>query len=179
MTLYTSFERQKIAEVTNKLASSIKNHVGILENGSFNDNLSLKDKEIVGLRMRNLLDMVADGAFIPLMHFTLGSGDMLKIAALKEEMISPQLRQHLEITNGFEFMSLSEGERNRIGQKLLLLLRDISDTALVPLLNYTLNYDQVKKLASLKGIHDDDNVTKNSPQSEHRRNQMKMYCKMQ
>ena len=169
MTLYTSFERQKIAEVTNELASSIKNHLGILENGTFNTNMSLQDKEIVGLRMRNLLDVVADGAFIPLMHFTFGSGDMLKIAALKEDMTSPLLREHLDVTNGFEFMSLSEGERNLIGQKLLLLLRDISNTALVPLLNYTLNYDQVKKLASLKGIHDDDNVTKNkSHQSEHK-----------
>ena len=165
-TSYTPTEEQKINHVSKEstvigeeLAETIKNHLGILENGTFNANLVIRDKEMVGRRMRGLLDVVADGAIVPLLQFTLNKGHILKLAALEGDLLSPLLEEHLGITNGYEFMSLSEGDKDRVGRKLLSLLRDISSSALVPLLNCTLNYDQVKKLSSLKGIYNDVNET--------------------
>ena len=165
-TSYTPTEEQKINHVSKEstvigeeLAETIKNHLGILENGTFNANLVIRDKEMVGRRMRGLLDVVADGAIVPLLHSTLSKNHILKLAALEGDLLSPLLEEHLGITNGYEFMSLSEGDKDRVGRKLLSLLRDISSSALVPLLNCTLNYDQVKKLSSLKGIHNDVNET--------------------
>ena len=89
----SSTTEQKVGKVTKelKLANSIKNHLGILEDVTFNINLSSRDQEMIGLRMQSLLSGVADGALVPLLHFTLSSGHILKLAALKEHLISPEM----------------------------------------------------------------------------------------
>ena len=60
--------------------------------------------------------------------------------------------ESLGISGDTSFVQMSEGEKTDVGVRLAGLLRVISKDALVPLLNRALGVDEVKKLASLKGV---------------------------
>ena len=65
------------------LAGSIMDHMGIPKNMTFNGILAPNEKQEVGHRLQRLLDVVSDGALVPLMHFTLSRSHVEKIAELK------------------------------------------------------------------------------------------------
>ena len=65
------------------LAESLMDHIGIPKNMSFNSILTAHKKEEAGRRLKRLLDVVSDGALVPLMHFTLSRSHIEKIAELK------------------------------------------------------------------------------------------------
>ena len=65
------------------LAQSLVDHLGIPKNMTFNGILAPHEKQEVGRRLQRLLDVVSDGALVPLMHFTLRRSHVEKIAELK------------------------------------------------------------------------------------------------
>ena len=97
-----------------KLAKDIKRHLGIYTDRSFHGDLTLGEKEEAGLRLESLLDAVADGALMPLMHFTLDKKQVQKLANLKDLAFNPPLSSdHLSISDGGDdFLSPSKKDED-------------------------------------------------------------------
>ena len=76
-------ESSESPEPHNMLAESLMNHLGISKNHSFNGISTKCEKQGVGNHLRRLLDVVSDGALVPLMHFTLSRSHVEKISELK------------------------------------------------------------------------------------------------
>ena len=53
------------------LVTLMKKHLGIKKDGAFNESLTVAEKHEAGMRLGSLLNVVADGALLPLMNFTL------------------------------------------------------------------------------------------------------------
>ena len=102
-------KRRKInllAPPEEKLAEDIQRHLGIYTNRSFHGDLTLGEKAEAGRRLESLLDAVADGALLPLMHFTLDKNQVQKLASLKD------LSDHLSINDGDDFLSPSKEDED-------------------------------------------------------------------
>ena len=151
-----SNESEVILDPERKLAEEIKKHLGMCRNESFNEDLTLKRKEEAGRRLLCLLDMVVDGAMVPLMHFTLNKAQIQKLAALQGDLLSLLLEEHLRENRGEMFTSLSNEDKDRVGDRLRCLLRGVAGGAIVPLMNHTLNSEEVGKLSVLKGVQVDE-----------------------
>ena len=95
----TSKESTVLFHLEEKLAKDIKWYLGIYMNRSFHDGLTQGEKEEAGRRLESLLDVVADGALIPLLHFTLDKNQVQKLANLKDSA-SPLIVDHLNIQDG-------------------------------------------------------------------------------
>ena len=135
---------------TEKLTEDLSNYMGIARNRTFNE-LNTKGKEGAGSRLQSLLSDVSDSALTPLMHFTLNAGHVKKLANIKQ-ILGSIIKDHCGISEERSFTYMSEVEKNEVGGHLSGLLKQVSGDALVPLLNYTLNTQEVQKLASLKGV---------------------------
>ena len=133
---------------TEKLVADLGQHLGIANTRTFKE-LSTKEKAIAGGHLKNLLGDVSDGAFTPLMHYTLDKKHIRKLADIKK-MSGSLVKDHLGISEEISFTSMSEVEKGEVGSRLSGLLKEISGGALVPLLNSALNSEEVRKLASLQ-----------------------------
>ena len=135
-----------------KLAETVGVHIGKPINRTF-DELSFYEKEDAGPLLASLLDLVADGSLNSLMHHTLKEDLMKKLVLGRgQEFLPAVLKEDFGISDDAPFPLMSEGEKEDIGRRLGSLLRKVAGGALVPLLNSTLNADEVRKLSSLKGI---------------------------
>ena len=134
-----------------KMTEDLSNYLGIARNRTFNE-LNTKGKEEAGSCLQSLLNDVSDGALTPLMHFTLNAGHIQKLADIKQ-ITRSIIKDHLGFSEERPFTSMSEVEKREVGGHLNVLLKEVSGGALVPLLNTALNFEEVKKLASLKGVH--------------------------
>ena len=85
-----------------KLAEDIRRHLGIEINGSFHGDLTSGEKVEAGRRLKGLLGAVADGALVPLMHFTLDEEEVHKLASLKDSADSHLVTDHLSVDGGDE-----------------------------------------------------------------------------
>ena len=144
------------------LSDNLCDHLGIPQNRDFNTTLSLREREEAGHRLKDLLEVVSDGALIPLLHATLNDTNVKKLAELKGVLI-PLLAEKLGLNDGRLFQALSNEEQDSTGDQLKDLLRGVAGDAIVPLMNATLSKDEVKKLCCLKGIQGSDleNATSN------------------
>merc|ERR1712186_184875 len=61
------------------------------------------------------------------------------------------IEEHLGITNGEMFTSLRAEDKDQVGDRLRCLLREVAGGAVVPMMNHTLDSEDVRKLSSLKG----------------------------
>ena len=75
---------EELEEDIQILQTLMKRHLGINRKGSFNEDLTFREKEEVGMRLGRLLNVVADGAFLPLMNFTLSESQVQILASQKE-----------------------------------------------------------------------------------------------
>ena len=126
------------------LAESLMDHLGIPKNMSCNNILATHEKEEAGHRLNRLLDVVSDGALVPLMHFTLSRSHVEKIAELKGLQTS---------------MGLND-TRNNLGNLLKALAGKDHDQ----LLNITVNNDDVKKLCGFNGRELEAATSSNNPE---------------
>ena len=94
-----------------KLAEDIKRHLGIEISGSFHGDLTSGEMVEAGRRLKDLLVAVADGALVPLMHFTLGEEEVHKLASLKESADDSHLvTDHLSVDGGEEDFPIQMSE---------------------------------------------------------------------
>ena len=147
------------------LVDNLCDHIGIPQNRDFNTTLSLREKEEVGHRLKELLEVVSDGALISLLHATLNDANVMKLAELKGVLI-PLYAEKLGLNDGRLFHLLSNEEQDSAGNKLRDLVGGVARDAIVPLMNATLSRDEVKKLCCLKGIQASDLETASSNNSE-------------
>ena len=141
---------EEVAEDIQTLQTLVRGHIGIHgRNGTFNDVLTKREKEEAGKRLGSLLHVVADGAFLPLMHFTLDK-NQVQILANQKEISASLLVEHLGIEDGENFLSLSKGEKDKVGGQLKSLLRKFANDALIQLMDCTLSHEEVQELWSLK-----------------------------
>ena len=157
------------------LDTLMKKHLGIYRNGRFNENLTIREKQKAGKRLGNLLNMVTDGAILPLLNYTLHKSQV-QILANQKDIANSLLVEHLGIEDGENFISLSNENKDEVGQKLKHLLEKVSGDDLIQLMNCTLSYEDVQKLWSVKviqayetdtGVEDDiDNEDTMSPSND-------------
>ena len=131
------------------LVTMMKKHLGISKGGSFNESLTLKEKHEAGKRLGSLLNVVADGAFLPLMNFTLKESQV-QVLANQKDLTTPLLLDYLGIEKGENFPSLRSETKDEVGQQLKHLLGKISGDSIVSLMNHTLIHEEVQKLWSMK-----------------------------
>ena len=147
------------------LIGNLCDHLNIPQNRDFNENLSLAKKQEAGRLLKELLEVVSDGALIPLMHVTLDNANVKKLAELKNVLIS-LLAEKLGLNDGRSFHVLSQNEEKNAGDQLRALVRGVAGDAVVPLMNATLSKDEVMKLCCLKGIQGSDLETATSNDTE-------------
>ena len=142
---------EELEEDIQILQTLMKRHLGINRKGSFNKDLTFREKEEVGMRLGRLLNVVADGAFLPLMNFTL-SESQVQILASQKEMSELLLVEHLGIEGCDNFASLSKEDKYKVGGILKHLLRKVANDDLIQLINCTLHHEEVQTLLSRKVI---------------------------
>ena len=147
------------------LIDSLCSHLGIPLNRSFNEALSTRKKEEAGQRLKSLIEVVSDGALVPMMHFTLGSEEVKKLVQVKK-LQSSILAEEIGLGGERAFHALSQGEQEEAGNHFRQLVKRVAGNAIVPLLSFALNQDDVRKLCSLKGMkcsnQDSDNHSNDS-----------------
>ena len=148
------------SDPSEELTEAISQHLDIARNRSFNE-LSTKEKEEVGISLKTMLSDVSDGALMPLMHYTLNAGHILKLVKIKQ-IQSSIAKDLFGVSEGGSFASMSEVEKGEIGSRLRDILKDVSGGALVPILNSSLTSEEVKKLASLREVRDHETDTASS-----------------
>ena len=101
------------------------------------------------------------------MHFMLNADHIRKLANIKN-IQSSIFKEHLGISEGRSFTSMSEVEKREAGSCLSGLLKEVSGGSLVPILNSALDVEEVKQLSSLRGVLDNvssaDDVKKEEPE---------------
>ena len=134
-----------------KLIDNLCDQLDIPQNKEFNVALTLARKQEVGRRLKDLLEVLSDGALVPLMHVTLDDTNVKKLAELKN--IFPSLMaEKLGLNDGRPFQVMKVEEQKNAGSMLSNLVREVAKDAIVPLMHETLSKDEVLKLCCLKGI---------------------------
>ena len=82
--------------------------------------------------------MVSDGALVPMMHFTLGSEDVQKLVKVKQLQTSI-LVEEICFNSERSFHTLSQDEKEVVGNHMRQLVQRVAGDALVPLMNLTLS----------------------------------------
>ena len=153
------------ADPNEMLIDNLCEHLDIPQNRDFNEALSLAKKQEAGRRLKDLLEVVSDGALVPLMHVTLDDTNVKKLAELKN-VLSSLFAEKLELNDGRSFHVLNQREQGNAGNQLRDLVRGVAGDDIVPLMNATLSKDEVMKLCCLKGIQGSDLETATSNNSE-------------
>jgi len=154
-------EREGPPDPYQVLIDNLCDHLAIPQNRDFNVDVSLGEKQEAGRRLKELLEVVSDGALVPLMHVTLNDTNVKKLAELKGVII-PLLAEKLSLNDDRSFHVLNQNEQTNAGNQLRDLVRGVAGEAIVPLMNATLSRDEVKKLCCLKGIQGSDLETEDA-----------------
>ena len=148
-----------------KVIDNLCEHLEIPQNRDFNAALSLAKRQEVGRRLKDLLEVLSDGALVPLMHVTLDDTNVKKLAEWKN-ILPSLLAEKLGLNDGRPFQVLKEEEQKNAGNMLSNLVREAAKDAIVPLINETLSKDEVLKLCCLKGIKGSELETATSNKGE-------------
>ena len=74
------------------------------------------------------------------------------ISSDPSQELTEAISQHLGIARNRSFNELSTKEKQEVGISLKIMLSDVSDGALMPLMHYTLDAEHIRKLVNIKQI---------------------------